>query len=315
MYQCCKVCKLLKYQEVEAGTISIYAPDCPHFDFIEHFNFYPESDGGTSGLTDYANSQGCVEIGNSFYRARFTVDEYTSKETPRSVEKLFDVMGFKQIEVPRISDEEMKALALEASGYQEPEWKMSEEDHEEYLMELAEDDYEPEDQPWHEFSAGNRNGVMYEYLGNFHDAFIEPFLWGHACPNGIHKFTGSVFTDEIEINGRFLSPMIVEKIAKVFYAEMLLKKNKEAKKCSACLLPVDEDETMCPFCKGNVDVTPHFQKAMGLLSSLDFQTVSSLNKAIPEIANLLESREFLIFIKNHTPNIKEPATKKKSQSK
>jgi hypothetical protein len=314
MYQCCKVCKLLATEEIESGTISMYVPSCPHFNFIDKFNFYPDSDGGVNGLHEYANSQNAVEIGNAFFRARLTTEEYATKETPRSVDKLLSSAGFDIVEVPRLSDEEIADIRLEASDDKMPEHLLSEEEHDE-LMELADDDLEPEDQPWHEFSSGNRNGVYYEYLGSFWEAFIEPFLWGHACENGVHRYTGTVFADEIELggaitNGRRVSPLLLEKISKVFYAEMVLQTKEEVHKCFACILPVAGEDETCPYCRGEVDVSMYFQKAIGLMSSLDFETAVGLNKSLVDIAYLLDAENFVKFINKVSPVIYEPKEEK-----
>ena len=302
MYQCCKTCKHLKIEMRETGTIEVAWPSCPFNDFSSYTISTPGNvstieiaPDDSDSMATVAHHENFIQIGNKYFRPRFTSEEYTTKETPRSVERLLETSGFQGVDVPRISEEEMEEIRKEASGVKEIVYLMSEEDYNESLMELADDDIEPEDQPWHEFSAGNRNNVYYEYLGSFFDAYFEPLLWSHACEHGLHRFTGSIFTDEVDITGRHLNQLTIEKVAKVFYAEMTVKE-KVIKSC-ACGLPMDENEISCPFCKGDEDVSLYYQKATGLVSSLDFATVSVLDSTIENIAKSLKADSYLAYLK------------------
>lgn len=297
MYQCCKVCKLLKYEAVETGTISLYVPKCPHFDFVDYFNFDPQSNGGASGLTEYARQEGAVEINGLYYRPKFSMQEYTSKETPRSVDELLNSIHFECSSVPRLTAEEVEQIRQDATDKKMPEFLLTEDEYQE-IMELADDDIEPEDMPWHEFTLGNRNGVYYEYLGSFHDAFIEPFLWGNACEYGISK-SGSPFTDELEIQGRevTIDKMLNDKLRKVFYTESFLSKYDEDPTLTTCScgLPIT-NENDCPFCSNNERVVEIFtKKAEGLLSSFDYATIKNLGKTRKDIASSLQANKAIEF--------------------
>jgi hypothetical protein len=305
-FQACMTCKLLKIEQVATDNIEVSVPSCPHHSFT---TFSRPDAWGRVAVVEYdpADSHsideichilGIVQIGNAYYRPTDSLEEYTTKETPRSVDRLLDTTGFEKVEVPTLTKEEIDQIRLDASGYKEPEWAMTEDEYEDHLMELADDDLEPEDQPWFEFNPGNRNGVLYNYLGSFWKAVFEPMLWQHSCECGVHKFTGTAFTDDIELNGRHVSPLIVEKLAKVFYGEMLLKDNPKAKKCSICQLPTEEDT--CPFCGDNKDMTMYYTKSMGILSSLDFDTIVSMDSSIEELTETVDAVNLNKFIKKNS---------------